>query len=667
MKYESIYSAIPFAMVVGATSLLSAQQRDSTRTDSISRRSRPLPPVIVTGTLTPTSARFLGGALSTIPRGLMDAEPKRIVVDQLRRAPGVYIDEQNGPLGPTVIRLRGGEEQFSQILIDGVQVNEQGGFFDASGISLVNIDRIEVARGPQSTVYGTSAMAGAVQLLSPAGVPGQNRVSATLEGARTSAQGGSRRALIEASGGSDALRYSGGVGRMFDRGVYALPNNLHSDDAAMRLDYVPAGRFELTGTARYSGVSSLLPVRDPGTSRAPLDPNSRQGRNRVLGSVDATWTANPQWTNKLTVSGYSIVFTFDNTKDQIDTTRYKIGFFDANYHYHSVVKRLTARYVSTFSSVSGKTLGWSASVGGAYENENLDTDASGDFGPSTLSLSRPSTAAFAEGEIHATDRFMLLGGARVERFRGVGTALVPRVTAAYSLVPGRVALRAAAAGAYKAPNIMDEYPDPGFFVGNPDLKPETSRSAEFGVELTGSRANATVTVFQQRFDDLIRIVPFGKDHAINDNVGRTKATGLEIDGTYRPRPRWLVGANASWTGTEVVDNRGLATDLYPNGQPLPFRPAYTTSGFVTLPIASAISATVRASAVGRQTVLSERFSGSRVSIDPYRVIDATATYAMSSVFEMYLHAQNAFNTAFYSAYDKPGAPRSVALGVRVRQ
>lgn len=654
-------------MLAGSASVAGAQQTDTTRGDSISRRRRPLPPVIVTGSLTPTSARFLGGALSTIPRAAMDAEPKRVVVDQLRRAPGVHIDEANGPLGPAIIRLRGGEEVFTQVLIDGVQVNEQGGFFDASGISLVNVDRVEVARGPQSTVYGTSAMAGAVQLLSPAGVPGQNRLSATLEGARTSAQGGSRRALVEASGGVDVLRYSAGIGRMFDRGVYALPNNMHSDDAAMRLDYVPVAPFEVTGTARYSGVSSLVPVRDPGTSRAPLDPNSRHGRNRVLGSVDATWRTTPQWTNKLTMSAYSIVFTYDNTKDQIDTVRYKIGFFDANYHYHSHVKRATARYISTFSSAPGASLGWSASVGGAYENEMLDTDASGDFGPATLSLSRPNTAAFAEGQLLANDRFTLLGGLRVERFRDVGTAFVPRAVATYALVPGRITLRAAAAGAYKAPNIMDAYSDPAFFVGNPDLKPETSRSTELGVELRNDRANVTLTAFQQRYDDLIRIVPFDESKAIKANVGRTTAAGLEIDGSYQPKPRWLVGANAAWTGTEVVDNRGLTPDLYPNGQPLPFRPAYTMSGFVGFPIASAVSASVRASAVGRQTVLSERFSGSRVSIDPYTVIDATATYTMSSTFETYLHAQNAFNTGFFSAYDKPGAPRSVALGVRVRQ
>src|SRR5207248_9935829 len=138
----------------------------------------------------------------------------------------------------------------------------------------------------------------------------------------------------------------------------------------------------------------------------------------------------------------------------------------------------------------------------------------------------------------------------------------------------------------------------------------------------------SITVFQQRYDDLIRIVPFnGK--AQNRNVGRTTASGVELEAALHPMPRWTIGAEGAWTSTEVQDNSGLQGGLYPVGEPLPFRPAYTASGIVAFPAAAA-SVSVRLSAVGRQTVLSNRFGGARVSVAPYHVLGATASYPLSS-------------------------------------
>lgn len=655
------------ALTCGTTSVQAQRADSAARRDSVARRVQSLAPMFVlTGSLTPVASNLLGVAHYTVTRSMLEAEPTPAAVTALRRTPGVHIDEANGPLGPTIIRLRGGEEQFTQILIDGVQVNENGGFFDAQGITLVNVDRVEIARGPQSTVYGTSAMSGAVQVLSAAGMPGAFRTQVTAEGARTSEYGGNRRLVVESSGGSDLLRYSVGLGRAFDRGVYALPNNLHSDDAATRVDVAPNATISITGIARYSGTNSLLPVENPGVTRAPLDPNQRQGRNRVIGLVEAAWTPSPRWTNKLTLSDYRLVFTYDNQKDVIDTSKYRVGFFNANYHYHDVVERTTVRYVGTVTGDPAAAQGLSASFGGEWERESLTYDASGDFGPSKLSIDRPSLAGFAEGQLRVANRFSLLTGARLERFRGVGTALVPRATAVYEVLPGRVAVRTAVAGAYKAPNIQDEYADPGFFDGNPDLKPETSRSAEFGVDLTGARATSSLTVFRQRYDDLIRIVPSGTK-VMNRNVGRTRAAGLEAEAALYPRPRWMIGVQAAWTSTEVVDNVGLATTLYPNGEPLPFRPTYTASGVVAFPVNSALSLSARLSAVGPQMVLTNRFGGTRASVDSYRVLGGTATYQWSPSIDMYLHFENLLDASFATAYDTPGAPRSVGVGVRVRQ
>ena len=147
--------------------------------------------ITVTGVLSPAPRSRLGYAISVLTRSDLLAEPRLFAAEALRRLPGAFIDEANGPGGPTIIRLRGGEEVFTQILMDGVQLNENGGFFDFLGVPLTNVDRIEVARGPQSAMYGSSAVSGVVQFVTRSGTVGRPRFELTTEGGGASRNGGS--------------------------------------------------------------------------------------------------------------------------------------------------------------------------------------------------------------------------------------------------------------------------------------------------------------------------------------------------------------------------------------------------------------------------------------------------------------------------------------------
>src|SRR5687768_12506399 len=115
----------------------SAAQR--VRSDSIPRK---IAPVIVTGTIVPASRDRLGLAVSVLGSGDLTAEPSFYASDALRKLPGAFIDEAAGPGGPTIVRVRGGEETFTNILIDGVKSNQNGGFFDFQGVTLTNVERI---------------------------------------------------------------------------------------------------------------------------------------------------------------------------------------------------------------------------------------------------------------------------------------------------------------------------------------------------------------------------------------------------------------------------------------------------------------------------------------------------------------------------------------------
>jgi outer membrane receptor protein involved in Fe transport len=273
-----------------------------------------------------------------------------------------------------------------------------------------------------------------------------------------------------------------------------------------------------------------------------------------------------------------------------------------------------------------------------------------------------------EGQARIGDRLSVLAGSRVEQYRGIDAAIVPRATAVFDLVSQRLAVRAAAGRAYKAPNIQDQFPNNPFIVGNPDLRPETSTSWELGTDVTLPRTTGSLTVFRQSYDNLIRSVNYdASGRQINRNLGRSRASGLEAEVAVHPRARLSFGAGGSWTMTKVLDNRGLPADQFPNGEALPFRPTHTATAFVELPAARSISVLFRATSVGRQTVLTERFSGERRSVGPYSVISASGTFTLSRWLEAYLHAQNVLNERYETGYDRPGAPRSAAAGLRVRR
>jgi outer membrane receptor protein involved in Fe transport len=413
-------------------------------------------------------------------------------------------------------------------------------------------------------------------------------------------------------------------------------------------------------------MDSKLPVRDPGTTRVPLDPTARNSRDRAVVALHGAWAPSDRWTHRVMLSHYYQDFVYADQGDGLDPSQYQFFVFDASFRYHSVLDRTTARYVGTISGQPRSSLGLTVSYGGQWEQEALDVSTTGDFGDSEQSISRPSIAGFAEAHAQIGDRLSLLAGSRIEKFRGLGAAVVPRATAVFDVLPGSLALRVAAGRAYKAPNIQDQFPNNPFIVGNPDLKPEMSTSWELGADVTVSRATASLTVFRQRYEDLIRVARYDESRQIFSNLGSSQASGIETELVVRPRPRWSFGGGGSWTVTEVLDNRGLGDEQYPRGDPLPFRPAYTATVFTEVPATRALSFFVRAAAIGRQTVLTERFSGARRSVDPYTVISATGTYTISPSFEAYVHAQNMFNREYETAFDKPGAPRSAALGLRLR-
>ena len=661
-----VRGVLALAVSAGApltVSAASAVPQDSARADTA--KARRLAPIVVTGTRVPVSRDALGFAASALGPEALRAEPALWAPAVLTRLPSVAIEEGAGVGGPTILRLRGGEESFSVVMFDGVPLNQTGGFADLMGLSLTNVERVEVARGPQSAMYGSSAMAGAVQFLTREGRPGRPRLTLGAEGGASAEHGGQARSEVTVDGGTPAVRYSAGAGAGYFRGVYALPHDLTTWDGSARVD-AHLGRWQVSGTARYMDISSQLPVRDPGVTRAPLDPNQRDGRTRLLAATTARFRPTARWRQELSAKVMRDDFFYEDRPDGLDPADYAFFVFDFDFRQDADLWRGTLEYTGAHDLGAGSAALLLA-YGGKVEREDLGVVQTGDFGDSKSSFTRDNGAGFVEVQGHLGRAVDFLTGVRYERFAGLGDELLPRAAVVVSLVPDVLRLRASAGRAFKAPNLEQQNLNSPFVAPNPGLRPEISVSWEAGLVATvpGAGFGARATFFRQIYDNLIRLVPFDSTRVQNQNVGKSRVLGLELELDRTWAPGWQTGIGGTWLESKMVDNTGLDGSLYPVGSALFGVPQWTGNAFVEGRLTGALSAVVRGRMVGEQEVLTERFSGARVRLDPYFLLGLTVRVQLRSWLEAYARGENLLDADYATSFDKPGLPLTAVVGVRV--
>ena len=122
--------------------------------------------IVVTATRTPVPIEKLTNSVTVIDSETIEAKQVKTVLEVLRDVPGLDVRQSGGPGGNTSVFMRGGNSSHTLVMIDGVQVNSPtNGLFDFADLTVDNIDRIEVIRGPQSTLYGSDAIGGVIHII----------------------------------------------------------------------------------------------------------------------------------------------------------------------------------------------------------------------------------------------------------------------------------------------------------------------------------------------------------------------------------------------------------------------------------------------------------------------------------------------------------------------
>ena len=630
-----------------------------------------LPEIVVTADRVEEPIGQTGASVTVIHAAEVEKLGTKGVADVMRGVAGLDVDESGGVGAATQVHLRGATPGQTLVLIDGVRTGDAAstdGSVDFGNLAPVDIDRIEILRGPQSALYGSDAMGGVINIITRKGGKTLRR-SVTVEAGSYGTL--STRATL--SGGDDRWTYSLGVNLLhsdgFPRYGYRIDRPLF-DGAGVPLPPLPAddptnkgglaGRFtyKLSDTATIDAGFSLfgnaLRFDNPYAYVASDVFNSYNHSRALIG--DGFVRANFE---SLGGTLHNSLTVFSNVTDR-DIWEAE-GCYKSDYSsFNCRSSYLGARYGAEYQG-DLKLGGYGDFVFGARnETETARTSESpdphdGSFTP--INAQQITNSVFAEQRFSPIDRLDLTIGGRVDAIEGGQSFDTWRATAAYHIDETGTKLRASAGTGAKAPTLYQRFSQFGYA----GLAPEKSFGWDVGVDqsLFGDRVTLSATLFDTRYRNLINFAAttgctsaqLAAGGGCYYNVGQADTQGVELATDVVVVPDvWR--ARASYT---YLDARDLGTD-----QPLLRRPRH--KGALSLIYEGIAKLEVE----GRLTMVGSRLDyayPTNVTLAPYAKLDVLANYKFDDNLAIFGRIENLTDARYEEVYNYGVAGRSYYAGI----
>jgi outer membrane cobalamin receptor len=640
--------------------------------------------------------------------------------DALRLSPGVTAAQTGRRGGVTSLFVRGGEPDYTKVLIDGAPVNDAGGSYDFADLTADNAARVELIRGSQSAIYGSDAMTGVLQFFT-------HRGSTSVPELEFAGEGGSfafNRQFARLSGANGGFDYSASFTRLRDDGR-DRNDDYQNRIASANLGYVFNARTQMRLTARNENSGLGAPGA---TGRFFPDPDERAKRRHVTTGARLDDQTTKRWRQSLSFAySESDFLSFDPVAQ--DLTRFdtppvlQLGVdglrSDRRDYFNNHYRRRGLRYQTDLADLA-PLRGHFITGGLEYEDERAALD-SGFTALSRVAPMRTNAGAFVQDQFAYTSRVVINVGVRVENNQarvpegfstalsnfgsrlydgkvGYGTEVMPKFGALILLrraglqsLRGPTRLRVNYGEGIKAPTMLEAFSPSFLLLGNPELRPERSRSLDVGLEqfFWKDRFRVEGVYFKNRFRDQIAFIAdpstFGgpvtlpdgkKTHFINND--RATAEGFEFSISTRPN-RWL-RFDGNYTllhtnldaASDVFDS--AAGTLVPNpevGLPLYRRPRHSGSASVAF-IGGRFDANLDGVFIGKRRdydpALFSRFDsqGRPIYNGGYSKLDLAGSYRLNSSVSLYGRIENLLNQDYEEVLGYPAYRLNFSAGMRFR-
>jgi vitamin B12 transporter len=627
------------SLIIIIPNCIFAQKRDSIKSYQLSD-------IVISATRTETSLSELANSITIIDSSEIKRRNKTTVFDLLKDEYGISFTQEGGANKLASIYIRGSNSNHTLVLIDGVEVNmssDPGNSYDFSYLTPDNVDRIEVLRGPQSTLYGSNAMAGVINIITKKG-------------------SGTAKFLLSGEGGSYGTY----------RGVGGLDGSLGMFNYSVTLSRFKTEGFS-SASSRYGNTERDGSDNYNLSSRFGLDLTRNWGFNFFyrfskgssaydqwggLHGDDPTYVYNLE---ESTFRGETEYYLFSGSWKQILGVSFSRNV--RKYSFDSI-------YYNPFSSRSlydGRKIktDWQNNI--QVDNYNLFTfgiesvteEASSEYYYGRSLSLFPDKETYTTG-IYLQDQIKLLNnlfatvGVRLDKHNRFGEVTTYRIAPVYILPETGTKLKLTYGTAFHSPSLFDLY-DPAF--GNALLKPERNTGWDLGFEqnIKRNKFSFGMTYFNNHFKDL-----FGYDKNYKTiNIDRAESYGLESFAIADFISRLKIKFN--YTYTYAIELEG-----HEKNSPLLRRPENKIDLIIYYTLNDRFNVTMEILSIGkRRDKIFAYLVPESITLPSYGIINLSASYTLFSNMDIYGRIDNLLNTYYEEIYGYGTARLSGYLGFRL--
>ncbi len=617
--------------------------------------------IVVTATTREQQIKDAPASISVVTREDLERLPYREVTDALLEVPGVTVTTGEG--NSRDISIRGIDPQYTLILVDGRRLSSResrtnGGNISEGGLlpPAEAIERIEIVRGPMSSLYGSDAIGGVINVITrrvTGDWGGSVRLDGTLQTDDSFGNIGNGSFYLSGPVTRDVgLQLLGGISRREEDNIIGGTPERRDESIEGKLGFgLGADHSFLLDAAYFSqqAIQTAGKTVEPSEDE-PEGFQSFQTQRRYVYSINHSG----DW-------GLARSESYLQREDARELIRDRRIINTVGQSIWSIP--VATSYVS---------------IGAFYRNEDL-TDLTGNLlpGSTRTGADRTNWAVFGEGELRIVPSLAVTGGLRLDEDEQYGTHLTPRLYAVWKLTPA-VTVKGGYSEGFRAPNLRQTLGDwgqvsrGGTIYGNPDLEAETSETFEAGLLFDRGGVYASLTAYTTDFNDKITRVTceaagawcideplssIGRLPTTYVNVDRATIRGVEASFDLRLTRAFSVAATGTLTDSEQLTgaNAGAALNDTPKSAAslsLKWRPSRRFSTFA------------RAIYRGEEAITEAQISGEDVTAASYAYVDVGASYELDRTVTLRGGIQNVFNKQLdYEDYAYLIDPRRLWMGV----
>ncbi len=589
--------------------------------------------VVVSATKTQTPYYAIGSSVSIITSEEISKKQFTNVIDLLKEIPGLSVFQLGGPGMLAYVNMRGTNTNHVLVLINGAEMNDPSSVsnaFDFSSLNTNDIDRIEIVRGPQSTLYGSDAIAGVINIFTKQGdVKSQYSFSG---------EGGSNnfyRGNFSVSGKQNLVGYFITAGRSGSDGISAA-NSIYGNDendgftnnnisSNIYFDFTNWLQFNLF--YKYTNFKSSLDQNE----KLGDDPNySYKMEEQLFKSSASINLFNGNWEQQISTS---LVKRFSNTIDGTDL--YHPAMSSLN---HTNAQRMKFDWQHNLLFINNNLI----TFGIETETEKANTSyySESEWGPYESVFPQQSittTGIYIQDQLNIDNAFFTTLGIRYDDNQKFGNVTTFRFAPAYFISTTGTKLKGSYGTGFKAPSLYYIF-DPLF--GNPDLKPEKSKGFDFGVEQFFNDGNFhfDITYFNMNLENM-----FGYDANYRTiNIAKASTKGLEISAVVKNIYGFSIATNYTYTKTK--DEFEGTADF---DKPLIRRPSnkffigLNYEGFNNFVLGAQIKYSGE-----RDDKDFSNYTTTRVTLPSYTLVNLNASYKLFEYLQLTARIENLFNKEY---------------------